>query len=206
MNTKTPVDTTESVLMKRGRTLATYRNLFLLFKTTIEQNKQSYDLSSLILPNEGKSEWQAACRRTCDLQIRRWAEYGVKQDVYCANANSYMYRVGDPSKPTELEHVIPNSKTIPQYMANKASVFDLLFAPMCKVAKPEGKMLKGSFVTGGEDFEKPFMRYSEAGITTPIYTWSGLLIDPKTWTLAQHREHVIWTHPIWGVLVNEFST
>jgi hypothetical protein len=183
---------------KGGRTADIYRDLFLYSKTLIEQNKQLY-----ILKNG--SAWQAECRKTCDSRIRRWTHYAIKEDLICDRANSYMYRTGEPQEPSTLEHVIPNGRAIEHYMQDNYDAINLLFNPICKMGQEDAKKLNGSFAMGEEDFKHPFARYVKAGITTPIYAWDGRLIDPQIWTIENHFEFVIKTHPVWGPLFSEFS-
>jgi hypothetical protein len=183
---------------KAGRTPAIYLDLFLYSKTLIEQNKQLYILKT-------GTAWQAECRKTCDARIRRWTHYAVKEDLKCEQANSYMYRVGDPQEPTVLEHVIPNSRAIEHYMNDNYDAVNLLFNPICKISTENNSKLSGSFTTGEEDFERPFMRYKNAGITEQIFTWDGRLIDPETWSIENHFEFVIKPHPVWGPLFTKFS-
>jgi hypothetical protein len=183
---------------KTGRTPAIYRDLFLYSKTLIEQNKQLYFLKT-------GTAWQAECRKTCDSRIRRWTHYAIKEDLICERANSYMYRAGDPNEPTTLEHVIPNSRAIEHYMNDNYDAIYLLFNPICKLGNDDAAKLNGSFAMGEEDFDRPFARYVKAGITSPIYTWDGRLIDPQIWTKENHFEFVIKPHPVWGALFTEFS-
>lgn len=182
---------------KGGRTPEVYRDLFLYSKTLIEQNKQLY-----ILKNG--SAWQAECRKTCDSRIRRWTHYAVKEDLKCMQANSYMYRVGNPSEPSTLEHVIPNSRAIEHYMNDNYDAIYLLFNPIAKMSSETAKKLNGSFAMGEENFERPFLRYVKAGIKEPIYSWDGKMIDPEFWTIDNHFEHTIKKHPVWGPIVREF--
>jgi len=183
---------------KTGRTAGIYRDLFLYSKLSIEQNKQLY------VVKEGPA-WQAECRKTCDSRIRRWTHYAIKEDLICDRANSYMYRAGSPSEPTTLEHVIPNSRAIEHYMNDNYDAVFLLFNPICKLGQEDAKKLNGSFAAGEEDFDRPFMRYVKAGITTPIFTWEGRQIDPEIWRSEDHFNHVIKKHPVWGPIFKEFS-
>jgi len=198
MTTSNKVDNEPIVEMKKNRTPEIYRDLFLYSKTLIEQNKQLYVLN-------GGSAWRAECRKTCDSRIRRWTHYAVKEDVICTKANSYMYRAGNPEEPTTLEHVIPNSRAIEHYMMDNYDAGKLLFNPICKLGQEDSKMLGGSFAMGEEDFEKPFMRYYKAGITSEIFTWDGRQIDPETWRIQDHFELVIGRHPVWGSIAKEFK-
>jgi len=139
--------------------------------------------------------------------IDRFGQFVVKEDPHTKQIIGTkvggMYYTTDQTEPMMFEHVSPITSASDAYLKGEITVRDLLFNPVCLVGSVTNKeCLGGQHVVGGYDQERPFTRYVRSGLhlKTKIYTWSGMEVDPLSWSWKDHVEHVITPHEIWNHL------
>lgn len=139
--------------------------------------------------------------------IDRFGQFTIKEDEHTktiiGTKTGGMYYTEDRTEPMMFEHVSPITSASDAYLKGEITVRDLLFNPVCLVGSVTNKeCLGGEHVVGGYDQERPFTRYVRSGLhlKTKIYTWSGIEVDPLTWTWDDHVKNVIEPHKIWNHL------
>jgi len=114
----------------------------------------------------------------------RWCHGAM--GMYSGTSLGCLYIESDLGKDEAVvEHVVPVSDLVNLYFVKKVSLPLLLFLPVAKISKASNHLLRDSAKTN-KDHSFPFRRYSNAGLTAPLYTHAGDSIDLMHYSLDDH--------------------
>jgi hypothetical protein len=123
-------------------------------------------------------------RDLIDFQMRRYQGYAVEAEFKAH------YRTGTvfASDKQIFEHVLPLCRGRDMLIGGQLTPLQALQIPTCLVTPEQDKLLtKAGRVSHSDDYWLIFSRYD--CFQDVIMTHDGTVIDPKTWTLADHYKH-----------------
>ena len=95
-----------------------------------------------------------------------------------------------------LEHLLPVKEVVVLLVQGVLNLPLAICSPTVKLTK-KSELLLNKTVNGvnlrkqSPDVKFPFKRYAEAGITSKIFTNSGIEVDFNTWTLEDHYKMMV---------------
>lgn len=129
-------------------------------------------------------------RNDIDYYLRRYHEYCIRQrDGMLA----HYHEVGADND-CDFEHLIPAARIRDLLLARAISVEQALNAPTVRLSRSKHQALKAAgWASRTPNLWLPFERYT--GVFAAVYqTHDGKVVDPETWTLADHYsyfEHLV---------------
>lgn len=124
-------------------------------------------------------------RNDIDDALRRYHGYCVKErDGMAAH---YHEQAADAA--CDFEHLIPAARIRDLLLAQTITIEQALNAPTVRLSRNKHHQLKDAgWASRTPNMWLPFKRYSQV-FMAEFQTYDGTVIDPDTWTLAQHYKY-----------------
>lgn len=131
-------------------------------------------------PNEDRR----LLRDSIDYWLRRYQGYAIEADM----GAHYITEQAKAQGSNYFEHVVPLSRGRDMLIAGVLTPLQAMHIPTCFVTKEQNDALTQSGRGAhSDDYWLFFSRYD--CFTDTIMTHDGTVIDPKTWSLADHYKH-----------------
>lgn len=122
-------------------------------------------------------------RNSIDYYLRRYQKYCIEERL------TAHYVQDKPSKQFDFEHLIPAARIRDLYLNGILTLEQALNSPTVKLSKSDHKLLNSKGLAASTpSLWLPFQRYSILS-KSKFMTYTGVEIDPNTWTLEDHYNH-----------------
>lgn len=123
-------------------------------------------------------------RDSIDFWLRRYQGYAVEAECGAHYITAEAVKQGSKY----FEHVVPLCRGRDMLIGQQLTPLQAMYIPTCFITKEQNDALnKAGRGAHSDDYWLFFSRYD--CFTDTIMTHNGSLIDPKTWTLADHYKH-----------------
>lgn len=122
-------------------------------------------------------------RDDMDNLLRRYHGYCIKENI------GAHYREVNPGNAVDFEHLIPAARVRDMMISGHMTIDQALNCPTVNLSRAKHHALKeAGWASHTPDMWLPFRRYIQI-FDAEFVTHDGMVIDPLTWTLAQHYNY-----------------